>query len=343
MADMSPDISRSVPQRPNHALAIAALTTVAVVGLLMIPLPPLGRVSEAGLNLLHAPVFAGLTVLFLKAIARGRSSSSGAAILMASGAAFSLGVAMEFAQTLVGRQADWLDVWANTWGIAAGILWFESSKTRKSTRLIAGFAAAGLLIVASWQPLESLLDVVLQKRELPLLGSFETDRELTRWAGYESNLERTQLNATHGDWALQVDLEPGVYPGAALRWPAPDWSAYDCLSFDIALAAGEPLDVIVKVEDQAHDGQYEDRFHQVVHLLPGQQHVEIDLSDVAQAPATRTLDLRQVSLLQFFVVRPSAPRTFYIDNVRLQDCEVQRRQNTATIRSDAASGENSIH
>lgn len=299
------------------------LVTAGAIVLLLVPLPRLGRAGEALTNLLHAPLFAGLTLVFLATCSRLEFSRATAAIA-AVVAALLLGGITEFAQTLVERQAEWLDMAANACGIAAALFWFESRRSsRRAARAAGILLALTLLIVPGWRPAEVLLDAAVQPRELPLLATFETNHEMTRWAGYEAKIRRTREYATQGDWSLRVDLEPGQYPSAAMRWPIPDWSAYDCLSFDIAAAAGSPpLDVIVKVQDALHDGDYKDRFHQTVQLQPGQQqHVEVDLSDVAAAPATRLLDLRRVSLLQFFVVRPGADSKFYLDNIRLGDCE----------------------
>jgi len=319
---MAPAVFRSssTPSR-RRAVVIASLTSVGVVALLLTPLPRIGRVSEAGLNLLHAPVFAGLTILLLRVVVQPEFRSRRVRTIAVAFLLLLLGVATEYGQTFVGRNTDWRDVLANALGIAAGLAWFLLLDSNSAPRRAAGYAIASvLLLLASWQPVGVLFDHVAQRREIPVIASFESARELSRWAGYDADITRVQLHATHGDWSLRVDLHADEYPGAALRWPVPDWSDHECLSLDLVLEEGPPLDVIVKIEDEAHSGEYEDRFHQVVHLMPGTSHVEVVLSNVAKAPATRMLDLRRISLLQLFVVRPGRKRTFMVDNIRLKSC-----------------------
>jgi len=114
-----------------------------------------------------------------------------------------------------------------------------------------------------------------------------------------------------------MELQPGVYPGAALRWPVPDWSPYDELVFELCLDQGAPLDLVVKIVDATHNGEYEDRFHRKLRLEPGTREFRISLAEVAASPRGRQLDLRRIASLQFFTSKLGSARRVYLDNVHL--------------------------
>ena len=96
-----------------------------------------------------------------------------------------------------------------------------------------------------------------------------------------------------------------------------DWQGYEALAFDVDLAGDQPLDVVVKIVDRAHDGSYEDRFHGYATLVPGRNVVRFALEDVAKGPQSRRLDLGRVAAVQLFVDGLEAKRLLYLDHVRL--------------------------
>jgi hypothetical protein len=163
-----------------------------------------------------------------------------------------------------------------------------------------------------------LYDSMRQRRQLPVIASFEDRLEMTRWNPHDASLTRERDRATDGQWALRVDIEAEKYPGAALKWPAPDWSAYSKLVFDAACEEGRELELTVKVEDARHNNQPEDRFQRRVLLSASMTRFEIPLAEIAALPSGRPMDLSRVALLQFYARKPTAPRTFYVDNIRLE-------------------------
>jgi len=296
----------------------AAAFTLLLILLLLVPQPDHGRMLGAVGDMLHAPVFA-LFALVICNVLRPRGSGSNVRRgLIAWAIAAGFGAATEVLQGYVGRQPSWLDLSANLLGAAAGVLWIHRAAVASAPRrrLTAG---AVLLVAVAWvAPALVLVDTCLQQSEMPRLASFEHALELSRWSFRESRARRVSQHATHGDRALQVELLVGTYPGVSLNSPVPDWSPYDELAMDVTLPGGESLDLIVKIEDDIHNGETDDRFHRRVRFGPGRQEVRIALSDVAAAPLGRTMDLRRIRRLQIFAVRPQTTRTFYLDNVRLE-------------------------
>lgn len=292
--------------------------------MLLTPLPAWGRAAQAAGDALHAPLFAVLAVIVWRfAAGRLRRSTLTAGLLVWSGVS-AFGLLTETLQMWVGRHPSWSDVFANLLGAAAGTLWSSRHGfSRRPLRIAVCTTAAALIVLASWRPVAILGDVYRQHSEMPLLASFESPMELSRWTATECRISRTRSRSTDGDWSLRLDLTTGTYPGAGLRWPLPDWTAYRSLHFDLYLdetgTADElPLVLIVKLEDAHHNQEHEDRFHRTVRLKSGWNRVRIRLSDVVSLPNGRTFDFSRVAFLQFFTVHPSHPQTIYIDNIHLR-------------------------
>ena len=114
-----------------------------------------------------------------------------------------------------------------------------------------------------------------------------------------------------------MNLQQAQYPAATLAGPYPDWREYGLLKFNVYLDGGTTLDLVVKVVDADHDETYEDRSQRVISLLPGANEYGIDLADIEEGPRDRKLDMSRIRSLQFFVDGLAAPRTIYIDHVRL--------------------------
>lgn len=302
---------------------VALLLIVAVVALL-IPMPDLGRAGIALADLLHAPCFAILAVLvyrLLRPHVRMRRKSL-LAVCWLTLVAFSGGT--ELAQHWSGRSPSYGDILANVAGVTAGLL-IASANGRRSH-----WAVAGVLIgLAVIQPALTLIDVAIARGKFPLIASFEQPLELRGWTSQQSEISRARRHATDGNWSLKVDLSPAKYPGVLIQMTERDWSAHDTLLLDIyweppvdrpqhSTSHAETLEVIVKVEDKIHDGEYFDRFHHTAALEPGPNTIRIHLADIAAAPRDRAMDMTQINILQMFTIDPQETTTVYVDNVRLE-------------------------
>ncbi|NQU26315.1 MAG: VanZ family protein [Candidatus Nealsonbacteria bacterium] len=298
----------------------AAAFTLLLILLLLVPQPDWGRMRmlDAAGDMMHAPVFALFAVVIWKVLRTRGSGSDVRRGLIAFAIVAGFGAATEVLQGFVGRHPSWLDLSSNLLGSAAGILWMHRATVASAPRRRLAAGAVTLLAVAWVVPTSTLVDTILQQYEMPRLASFEHALELSRWRCYESRVARVPEHATHGDRALRVELYAGIYPGVLLDAPVPDWSAYDELAMDVTLPPDRPLDLVVKIEDEMHNGETDDRFNRGVRLHPGRQEVRIALSDVAAAPQQRTMDLRRIRRMQIFAADLSATRTFYLDNVRLE-------------------------
>jgi hypothetical protein len=66
-----------------------------------------------------------------------------------------------------------------------------------------------------------------------------------------------------------------------------------------------------------HDSEFSDRFNRRIILKPGLNHISINLEDIRKSPATRPMDMGNVTRICFFATGIAKPVTVYLDNIRL--------------------------
>ena len=289
------------------------LVLLALVFLLF-PLSRSNRAEQALMDLCHAPLFLILAGTACWSIRRASSSRSCELGVWVFFIVFALGT--EVLQHFVGRQSSYLDAIANGLGTTAGCLWMGTSFDRYG-RWSLRFLAVFLIVAAMARPLWVLADVVYQQQQMPVLASFEFAWELSRWSVQDCRIERVPHHRTHGEWSLQVDFETGMYPGLAIPEVPADWTPFRELTFDVTLETPETLPLIVKITDEAHNWESDDRFHYQAQLHSGLNRIRIPMRQIERAPNGRFLNLKRMALLQLFTVQLHSPARMYLDNIRL--------------------------
>ena len=296
------------------------LLVLVVIGtLLVIPLPYAGREINALSDLAHAPVFGLVALAAFHGFKRLLPPGPVLRVLITWAVVVLVGGVTELVQILTNRSPSWHDALANALGSAAFLIWISTPSTApKHVRFVLIMTGALLIVVASASPALILFDSIVQVRNKPLLASFENDLELSRWEFGRTVATRSLKQATEGTWSLRLVLDQGKYAGVTYAWPVHDWSAYRDFEFDAFLEPGPPLELVVKIEDQEHNGRYEDRFHRVERLEPGGHHVRIPLSEIRRAPNGRELDLSRIRRLEFFTASQPRPFILFLDNLHLR-------------------------
>jgi hypothetical protein len=285
---------------------------------LVFPLPFKSREMHALMDLAHAPVFGLFALALLDAIRYFRGKTRTTSVVVVWISVVAIGCAVEVVQEWTGRSPSWMDIEADALGATAFLIGaMLSGRRSQSFRLVGWIGIAMLLLMASIPPGSVLVDSLYQQSEFPILASFESDLELSRWSFDECRAERSGTFATRGESSLRLELGPGTYPGAAMVHPISDWSGYSRLEFDVYLDNEAPLDLIIKIQDEAAGKDYRDRFHQIEPLRPGSNTIRIDLTRVQLAPPNRLLDLTHIELFQLFSLRLDHAVTIYLDNIQL--------------------------
>jgi len=301
-------------RRRAARLVIPVLAVGIVAALLLLPLPdPWSRGWRGSiLDLGHVPLFAALTLAWVR---RDRSPLPPA--LCAAGLA---GVA-ELVQAGVGRNPDWGDFLRGVLGALAAAAGVAAWRARRTPRRAAGFVlvVAGLL---AWPLLDigpRLLDAARGYRDFPVLADFRTDSELVRWEPAQAVLTRTADPDRPDGWVGRLELQPGPepYPGASLEPITGDFRGYRrlCCSFGVE---GGPLEVVISVRSGAGEGRPTTHYQTGRVYGSGPHTVRLELPEVAPRARPRPLDLSDVRAVQFFTTDLTQPRTMLIRAVWLE-------------------------
>jgi len=269
----------------------------------------------------HIPLFMVITAMVLWVLDwRSWPVTSLKNYILAGAIAIVLSLFTEiFQQFVPGRSFEMRDIASNLVGSTVFLLIFYQYKRhmQQGCRLAIIGVACLLLLCAGIPVLTSFVEELRTKRDFPLLASFETRWEMKRWIS-EGSFDRSTLHATHGKRSLQVNLTPGMYPGASFINPRFTWQDYYSLCFDAFLEGEDPLSITVRINDLLHNDQFEDRYNKTFTLMPGSNRIIIDLSEVQHAPKGRLMDMDHIAILCIFSYKLKEPRTVYFDNFRLE-------------------------
>ncbi|MEC8337287.1 MAG: hypothetical protein VXZ84_04020 [Planctomycetota bacterium] len=318
----------SQPERPlGHYLAFA--TCIALL-LLLCPMPEMNRMFRYGMDLLHAPFFAILSLFLDQKRRKGKQNG------FIQGLCFwvflcMLGAALEAIQTIAGRDTNWHDGLSNLLGITAGLLFSYalSATDRIYLKYFGGFAGTLMLLLGSIYGLYGVWDTVQAEIEFPLIADFETHRELLRWEARDAVLIRSKQHARSGHFSGNITFQEGRYPGVSIELPPGDWSTYRYLTLDIMRAENKNfpqsnreqsanLALRIKLEDDGPSDSFQDRFESTVALQPGQNQIRIPVDVIANSPAARSLRLNRMKRLSLFVTNLKSSQVLFIDKIHLE-------------------------
>ena len=311
---------------------MTGLVSLATVGLLM-PIPRMGRATPALGDMVHAPMFAGLTLAMLcfwqlasptKTFLTGVVRSLIVAIAILSFGAFT-----EYVQGVSGRTASLHDLVADGLGIIAALglvaVWMMRRLGWLSRMtMVLGCTAALTPIAFSWVgPLATLNDITAMYREFPLLSSFERKAELERWFFAKCSSIRVKEDVTEGDWALEINYDAGEHPTATLYEIQEDWSKADRLVLDATLVGrqlpdDESVTLAVQIIDAHHDDDFGDICRKEFTLDPaGTTRVSLP-KDQWITSTGRPLDQSNIKFLDLQLVRPKVNQRVRVDGIRLE-------------------------
>jgi VanZ family protein len=280
----------------------------------------------------HAPVFGALAWVVFALLDRRLAASSSARFAAAFIGTVAIGGLIEVLQSFMDRDASWGDLLTDAAGagglLCALALWRSRTPDgrgpRPGTAILLGGIAIAAAIVAT--PLVRGAAAYGHKEaRFPVIASFEVAGDLYFMKPMGAVLERISLPPAFAtadeEPALKVVFGDQPWPGVQFWELEPDWRGYSVLCIDLINPAPAPLRLGLRIEDFAHDQNYEDRFNRLVDLPPATRSVvKIALADVARGPRRRALDLGTVARLVIFddggTARPG--RVFYVRRLWLE-------------------------
>lgn len=307
------------------------LLTIAAIILGSLRIPSHTQLAVQITNAMHAGFFGVLAVAFAVSLKRVANESLTADLkwflysaLLAGGVA----TIVELLQILGPRDADLMD-WLRDWiGIigflglfGAARLAVNSERTWSRVAAAVAAVASGVLILMTIAPLFGWVNAYrLRASALPVLVDFESE-----WSTYflrANNADFTSVSAAMNDSSGQrigrLLIETGKYPGIEVSEPYPDWTSYKRLKFDISLESATPKELMVRIEDRAHNQQNNDRYFRQIVLQPGANTVNISLDEVRRAPVGREMDMSKIRRIVLYGHLPTEPYALYMANILLE-------------------------
>lgn len=312
------------------------LLVVSSAGLLMalvalfVPIPFWGRTATAVGDMVHAPLFGGLTLGGLCVLHWFRPVGADTRSLLVRAVAVwiavsILGIAIEVVQQRFGRSGTLHDAVANSLGIMAaamGFSWWSIKRNQPARRWFPRSLLAGAIFCVGlswWTPTRILADVVRMHLSFPMLASFESTMELDRFYFRDCFGKRTRKDATDGQFAMEVTYEPTEHPAATLTEFKHDWTSMKSLELDIVLDENYPGNgqFMLKVMDKKHRN-HNDAYRGQWTLVPGQPiHLSISREEIENGPDGRLMDLTCIQFVDLLMLRPVQFAKVRFDNLHL--------------------------
>ena len=293
------------------------LAATALLLLLFVPdiRRPDDRFFAAAEDTLHFPLFLVITILVL----RSRSNSVHPRIwaFRVTGSLILAAAAVEVIQPFLGRTGQWTDAALGVCGVLAGVALDESSRAEWAARRIAFVGTAMACGLLAMGPLGgTMLDRHRARQDFPRLASFESWLELGRWEVAGCDVRRVRSFATHGKYALEVQVSGhDAYPGLFLTDLPVSWAGEAHLCVEVQLPSSNSLVLWMRADDRPNPA-YADRYQQAFELLPGSNRICVALNDF-RTPAGRILAPAGIKTWGLFLENAPSGARFYVDDVVL--------------------------
>lgn len=221
---------------------------------------------------------------------------------------------IEIIQASIGRDGNWDDLLRDLTGTWLGLFWIQ-----RGGKWIWGgrFLSIVLLIPNLTAVFFEVWYQLNARQNFPILAGFESNVEV-HWGKKEDELS-AQYH-TQGKYALKIKLSPKPYSGIKFGRLINDWRGFKQLRFDI-YNPDQPFDMWIRVNDaehKQHSWGRADRFNRSFHLNSGWNNLSFSLEDIQHAPASRQMELSQISWVEIFVGKLPESRIIYLDNLRLE-------------------------
>jgi hypothetical protein len=291
--------------------------------------PEASRFWSAFFDAGHTALFGVIALVVHHWVASRRRAASPAGNRLAAFAiTVTLGAATEVLQTLQARgDPSIIDLMRDTAGAGAFLLvgWavsrWRSAWTRE--RLAALALAALLLVAAGWTLMRTSACYVARDRAYPTLFNLDGSWWESEFVELKQNRLTPGARTISGDdgQALRLarlDLAPGLYSGITFDEPYPDWRGRDALAWTIVSDLDQPLPIVIRVHDAAHDQRFSDRFNRRFTIAPGVNRLRIPIDDIRNAPDRRKMDLRRVRGVILFAFDLKKPASLFLGPLHLE-------------------------
>jgi len=309
---------------PILILGLLTFVAAAVIIAHMVNIPSQSSAAQIIQNGLHAPGFGvvALASYLLLRLSHRAEAAMAATIVFTLGLAFS----SEFVQYFGNRDASLGDIFSDVVGITGFLT--PALLLDRQIRSYTGIVGTAILsvvgtfaFIASVAPIAyGATTLYLRASQFPSIASFDDDWE----RGVFRPLNDTPFNivdARKVKWPSNynnvavLDLAGIEYAGLVID-SYPNWQGFGNLSF--VAASGGPKNILVtlRVHDQRHNNQWNDRFNATLTVTPELHQFEIPIQDIL-AGAVRKLDVNNVTKIVVYAHDAPAGSVLILDDFRL--------------------------
>jgi VanZ family protein len=282
---------------------------------LQLPIPPtyFGRTIE---NAGHTPLFFLVTLAVIYAL-RDHPRCAGARLyLVAFLAGSGLGLLSEVIQRPLRRDASWEDVFADVIGTLCALAVYALFERRSGLRRwhrVSSLLVAAVCLAIYIAPILNMTRAYLHRNgQFPVIASFDSRIEMAWIMSFGVHREII-------DGVLHVDFFGVDLPGISFYEPFPDWLVYQTLQIDLENPGAEILDLGVRVHDNHHNWQFNDRFNRKFKIGAGERRVlRFGLDEIRNGPRTRPLDMEEISDISLFRNEKTGSRQLLIHRIWLE-------------------------
>ncbi|WP_444995183.1 VanZ family protein [Aliikangiella sp. IMCC44359] len=228
------------------------------------------------------------------------------------------GLITEVIQLLVGRNFEIKDIINDILGGYIGLtLSLLNKKNTLRINWLYFSIIIGLSISGGHQLILALNEHLRMKQDFPVLANFENVTQLKQWHHSHSTITLSKKIKQQGQFSMQVALSPAEYPNISLVHFIRNWQGYKNINFSIYNPSQETFNLILKIYDQEHNYQFDDRFNKTLSIAPGWTLMKQPLQEVENAPKNRKMQLDTIASFSLFMENPQQETTFYIDELYL--------------------------
>ena len=287
-------------------------------------LPTYGLFFPDVVNSGHAFVFF-FANLFLLKLLLGPSNTTRKTLFI-SACSVVIGLLIEFIQPYFGRNRSAIDFIYDLLGIIFSIIiykkpdcsYFKSNFLMLISFLVLAWGWPMFKFYIGWQINQSpiILNFERNWEEFIYTPSQDVQLEIMHNASIKTpNILLSHSNNSMGKITLSTQH---IYSGINLSYLQHDWTHYKQLNWEIFSLHESPFFLTLRVHDDVHNQNYNDRFNYKFVVMPGFNEFEVALGDIKASPKAREMDLSNIRNLSFFISQPSKEIIFYLDNILLK-------------------------